>query len=174
MDNIELYREMRGILRDGCYAWNNYRCCLKLQPEERSAAVYLSPRRVAELVAEEPAKVTYFDGRGTYFTHNEDSFAAAQGIMAWERYKQDLIYGWDDERIRPGRVLVLNFANPVRPGGGVRYGARAQEEDLCRKSTLLASLESEEAAPFYVGPPGRGAPGIGRHPVLPQCGGVPG
>ena len=149
MDNIELYQETRSILRDGCYVRNNYRCCLKLQPEARSAAICLSPRRVAELMAEEPEKITYFDGRGAYFTLNEDSLAAAQGIMAWGRYKAQLRYA--DERSQPGRVLVLNFANPMRPGGGLRYGAHTQEEDLCRKSTLLASLESEAAAPFYAG-----------------------
>ena len=44
---------------------------------------------------------------------------------------------------------MLNFANPVNPGGGVRRGARAQEEDLCRKSSLLLSLESTEAAKYY-------------------------
>lgn len=149
MDNIELYQETRNILRDGYYARNNYRCCLKLRSEERSAAIYLNPRRVAELMAEEPEKITYFDGRGAYFTQNEDSFAAAWGIMVWGRYKDQLRDA--DERIQPGRVLVLNFANPVHPGGGVRHGAHAQEEDLCRKSTLLASLESEAAAPFYAG-----------------------
>ena len=46
-------------------------------------------------------------------------------------------------------VLVLNLANPVNPGGGVRRGARAQEEDLCRKSSLLLSLESKNAARYY-------------------------
>lgn len=50
---------------------------------------------------------------------------------------------------KDGKVLVLNFANPVNPGGGVRRGARAQEEDLCRKSSLLLSLESEEAQKYY-------------------------
>lgn len=46
-------------------------------------------------------------------------------------------------------VLVLNLANPVNPGGGVRRGARAQEEDLCRKSSLLLSLESDTAQAYY-------------------------
>jgi len=47
------------------------------------------------------------------------------------------------------KVLVLNLASPVHPGGGVRRGARAQEEDLCRKSSLLISLESRTASKYY-------------------------
>lgn len=46
-------------------------------------------------------------------------------------------------------VLVLNLANPVHPGGGARNGARAQEEELCRKSSLLIFLESKEARRYY-------------------------
>lgn len=45
--------------------------------------------------------------------------------------------------------LVLNFANPIIPGGGVRRGAKAQEEDLCRASNLLYALESEEVQGYY-------------------------
>lgn len=47
------------------------------------------------------------------------------------------------------RVLVLNYANPFTPGGGVRKGCRAQEEDLCRRSDLLQALEDESAAEYY-------------------------
>lgn len=47
------------------------------------------------------------------------------------------------------RPLVMNFANAHNPGGGFRMGASAQEEALCRCSTLYASLTSKEAAEMY-------------------------
>lgn len=45
-------------------------------------------------------------------------------------------------RFRDETVTVLNFASGVNPGGGVRHGAVAQEEDLCRCSGLLHGLEA--------------------------------
>lgn len=42
----------------------------------------------------------------------------------------------------PGkRICVLNFASAIRPGGGVKYGSGAQEESLCRCSTLYPTLD---------------------------------
>ena len=45
--------------------------------------------------------------------------------------------------------LVLNFASSVSPGGGVRNGASAQEEDLCRRSNLLQALDTFEHHVLY-------------------------
>lgn len=42
------------------------------------------------------------------------------------------------------KICVLNFASATNPGGGVVTGARAQEESLCRCSTLYPTLNREE------------------------------
>ena len=47
------------------------------------------------------------------------------------------------------KIAVLNFASATHPGGGVVRGANAQEECLCRCTTLYPALKGEKAAPFY-------------------------
>ena len=48
-----------------------------------------------------------------------------------------------------GKVSVLNFANTHEPGGGVKHGARAKEECLCRCSNLYNALTTAELSQFY-------------------------
>lgn len=68
----------------------------------------------------------FVSGRCGHGCVNADSFTAARN--------QYVDFGHTFEKdSRP--VLVLNLANPVNPGG-VRRGARAQEEDLCRFSGM--------------------------------------
>jgi uncharacterized protein (TIGR02452 family) len=65
----------------------------------------------------------------TVGVRNESTLAAARRLT--ERHR---------------RVLVLNMANGAHPGGGWLGGARAQEEVLCRSSTLYPTIEHD---PMY-------------------------
>ncbi|KAJ6612772.1 hypothetical protein B0H10DRAFT_2050976 [Mycena sp. CBHHK59/15] len=40
-----------------------------------------------------------------------------------------------------GKVGILSMASELRPGGGFLTGANSQEESLCRRTTLYASLQ---------------------------------
>ena len=43
------------------------------------------------------------------------------------------------------KVCILNFASATNPGGGVTKGSSAQEEAICRCSTLYANLKDQYA-----------------------------
>jgi uncharacterized protein (TIGR02452 family) len=53
----------------------------------------------------------------------------------------------------PGKkIAVLNFASATNPGGGVKSGSSAQEECLCRCSTLYPALNQKSVWDKYYSP----------------------
>ena len=59
---------------------------------------------------------------------------------------------------------VLNMASLYHPGGGVLQGSGAQEEELCRRSTLAISLYQFSLPGGRVPPPVRLSPEAHLHP----------
>ncbi|KAI5780353.1 hypothetical protein DFH27DRAFT_488709 [Peziza echinospora] len=49
---------------------------------------------------------------------------------------------------RKGKVAVINLASELRPGGGWKNGSLAQEESLCYRSTLFATLDNKNHYPL--------------------------
>lgn len=106
----------------------NFRECYVLLPED------------VEKIKQMPMAETKVSGKCKVTCEDTDTYT-----KACQLYKE--LKPWETEE--QNRIMVLNFANPYIPGGGVRRGARAQEEDLCRRSSLLLSLETEEAKKYY-------------------------
>lgn len=50
------------------------------------------------------------------------------------------------------KVCILNFASATNPGGGVTKGSSAQEEAICRCSTLYANLKEQYAWNAFYAP----------------------
>ncbi|MDE7250240.1 MAG: TIGR02452 family protein, partial [Lachnospiraceae bacterium] len=139
-DNIEVLQDTLRILKQGSYKINGRTVDLKLSKKAMETIHVLLPENVQDICNRTDFEKVYVIGRCGHGCENKDSFAAAR-----QQYNEfSYMFGKD---AKP--VLVLNLANPVHPGGGARSGARAQEEDLCRKSSLLLSLESSHAAKYY-------------------------
>lgn len=139
-DNIAVLNDTLSILKKGYYTKNGLRINLKLSKEQMRESMVLLPERIDEIRAAK-LPVCYNLGRCGYGCYNRDSFSYARELDENKSY-------FSNKGDRQ-EILVLNLANPVHPGGGVRRGAVAQEEDLCRKSSLLLSLEDGKASLYY-------------------------
>ena len=135
--NIQMFEETLDILKKRRYIKDGKKVRMKLSKKQiKKCFVYLPEDIQSMTKPEKLLPVPETEGLGIG-CKNTDSFSMAMEQRA---------LGLDSEK----NILVLNFANPFNPGGGVRDGAHAQEEDLCRKSSLFLSLDSKEAIRYYV------------------------
>lgn len=134
---IRMFNETLRVARDGSYELEGSPVFLKRSDLEHKACRVFSSQEVSRLASGfYPLSAQRSLGSCVIEVSPEDSFVAAQSLACEA-----------EPAAKP--PLVLNFANPYVPGGGVRHGARAQEEDLCRRSTLYLSLESTRAKAYY-------------------------
>ncbi len=136
-DNIAMLAETLRLLNRGHYHVGGKEVQLQLSKVQMEASRVLLPDEVHAIGSGKPVPLS--EGKCKVDCVKLDSFAAA--------IQTDKKISETGKDVRP--VLVLNFANPVNIGGGVYRGASAQEEDLCRKSSLLKSLENSRALPYY-------------------------
>ncbi len=137
-DNISMLQDTLAVLEQGYYVKDGKRVHLKLTRDQMEEALVFLPEDIKRVSKNKDFEHIHVIGRCGYGCENMDSFSLA-------RKRTAMLQDPDKDE----RVLVLNLANPVNKGGGVRRGARAQEEDLCRKSSLLISLEGPKAASYY-------------------------
>jgi len=125
MNNIDCARETVRITADKKYTLNGK--TIELPDIDLAEVKVISPEEGQRLLDADMS--SYMTGSMCRITINtKDSFEAGR---AYEN------------------PLVMNFANAHNPGGGFKLGANAQEEALCRCSTLYASITSKAAGEMY-------------------------
>lgn len=113
--------------------------------EETRALCMLNPFLKSAICASQKGQQIYLEGERIGYGDARFETPAAMILSPKKTVEAAMPYA------RKGkRVCILNFASPVTPGGGVLTGEQAQEESICRVSTLYFALsDPQTAGKFY-------------------------
>ena len=125
MKNIKAAKETIEIIETGAYEVSDKK--IVFNKEDHTSVVVYTPGDGETLLKKDISHLKR-DKICTIKIINSDSYEAARDL---------------------DNPYVMNFANAHNPGGGFKLGANAQEEALCRCSTLYASISSEKASEMY-------------------------
>ena len=108
---------------------------------EDTQRLYKSNERLISAIKHSIAGQHYFPDRGSYWygPGNRIYQRQAQIVVSAKRTLEAAApYAYAGKK-----VCVLNFASATNPGGGVVKGSSAQEEAICRCSTLYPNLKEQ-------------------------------
>lgn len=146
-DNLLIALENIDCFRKGYYKYELF----------GSAVRYYFPENITSAF--------FWDYETNYNLYSTKSIPARSGSL----FKPKLIFSLKDSISAAEQLykpLVINFANSFYPGGGFTFGARGQEEDLCCRSTLYASLLSKPATLSFYTPPKYEVANMGSEQIL--------
>lgn len=139
---IEILESTLSALKQGFYEKNGKKTKMSLSTGQMEECRVILPEEASIYAKSECDTLCFGVGtRATFECIDTDSVSVALNLSHKSAYSLS-----DNAKKEP---LILNFADSFMPGGLARSGAKAQEEDLCRQSSLLLSLESHTAEEFY-------------------------
>jgi len=123
-----------NIFKTGVYFKNSQKHVIKCSLTQLSKAIVILPDELTTITNSLRQNVSLREGTCKSVCCNCDS----------------LQYAIDIKTQSPtNNVVVLNMANPFHPITNVRKKSCTQEENLCKRSSLLYSLNSREASKYY-------------------------
>lgn len=101
--------------------------------------LYQNNARLVESIQNSKSQQRVIPAEEIVFLDEPSRYDTPAKVVVSKKRSLEAAMGYPDQK-----VCVLNFASATNPGGGVVNGSNAQEEALCRCSTLFPCIRDEK------------------------------